>query len=46
MMLAVRQRPWWAKYVAAAAVAVVSAVGWRLVVGQSSVSTPRTKLTL
>lgn len=43
MMLAVRQRPWWTKYVAAAAVAVVSAVGWRFVVGQSPVSPPKTE---
>ena len=31
MMLAVRQRPWWRKYVAASVVAIVSAVIWRVV---------------
>ena len=31
MMLAVRQRPWWKKYVTASVVAIVSAVIWRVV---------------
>ena len=43
MMLAVRQRPWWTKYVAAVGAAVISAVVWRFVAGQSPVSPTKTK---
>ncbi len=30
MMLAVRKKPWWTKYVAASAVAIASAIAWRI----------------
>jgi len=44
MMLAVRQRPWWTRYVAAGLIAVTTAVALRLVAGQSSTSETVLKL--
>lgn len=41
MMLAVRKKPWWTKYVAASSVAIASVIAWRIIVATAGSSTMR-----
>lgn len=46
MMLAVRKKPWWTKYVAASAGAIVSLIAWRIIAATAEPSAMRKNATV